>query len=77
MTRANLPGTAYIRNVSELFDIYYRKGELFMEFVKDRCKTTTGQQCKWCATIGWKCTPFQGIPAPYPAKTSSKQILKF
>ena len=48
------------KSPSYLHEIHFRKGELFMECVKDRCKTTTGQQC------GWKCTPFQGIPTPYP-----------
>ena len=38
-----------------------------MEFIKDRCRTTSGRRCDFCSSHGWKSPKlFQGIHARYP-----------
>ena len=67
-------GTAYFIKISAFFAKHYIKGELFMEYAKDRCKNTIGSQCEFCKKFLWKSPPFSSIPAPIPDKD---KFLKF
>ena len=64
---SSVPGAAYIDKICDFFNKHYIRGELYMEFVKQRCKTTAGRLYSYCSKHDWRSPKsFDGIPAPYP-----------
>ena len=67
-TKKETPGYFYIMKILKFIEEHYRVGDLYMEYIKDGCKETSGQQCDWCSTTGWIGPVMSRIPEPIPDK---------
>ena len=64
-TNKNLPGSAYFEKINAFIGNHVY-GELFMEYLKGACETSTGQLCDFCANTPWVGPHMNRIPQPIP-----------
>ncbi len=71
--KSKAPGKAYFKKITKFIDEHYEKGELYMEFVRGRCQTTSSDKtkCNFCInTCAHNNTPqIHGISQPKPDKS--------
>ncbi|CAB4041881.1 Transient receptor potential cation channel subfamily A member 1, partial [Paramuricea clavata] len=65
-TNKNLPGSAYFKKINAFIGNHYVYGELFMEYLKGACETSTGQLCDFCTNTPWVGPHMNRIPQPIP-----------
>lgn len=62
-SKKKVPGSSYFAKIEQFISTHYKIGELFMEFLKFRCKSV-GSSCHFCDA--WNGPPMESIPQPVP-----------
>ena len=65
-TSKSVPGAAYFEKINVFIRNHYVHGELFMEYLKGACETSTGQLCDFCSSTHWVGPRMNRIPQPVP-----------
>ena len=65
-TSKSVPGAAYFEKINVFIRNHYVHGELFMEYLKGACETSTGQLCGFCSSTPWVGPRMNRIPQPVP-----------
>jgi hypothetical protein len=64
--KAQIPGAAYLKKITDFVSIHYTIGELFMEYKKQSCLQSTGEMCDFCQENPWLGPSAERVPQPMP-----------
>ena len=64
--KPNVPGYHYYKKIQTFIENHCDIGMKYLEFVKDSCISKSVARCEFCESKGWRSTPMERVPQPYP-----------